>query len=250
MGNSESVYHKACLNALSSEGIELTVPFDYQAYTLAAHFKFALNDGLKQISKHHSADHPVWNSFDSVRLRHFHELARSGVGFPLMSGVDRLLSVLSARQIPHCVCTNATDDLVDAVKYVKGNESLLSIPLWLTRGSYAKPKPSPECYILGANPLFSSPLRMTHLLGFDDTPKGLLALIDARKYFQANPSLNINLIPVFITQWEYPELDEWIRKTGISSFKHPQSGETIQPFYLKAKSFDDITKETISNLMK
>jgi beta-phosphoglucomutase-like phosphatase (HAD superfamily) len=62
-----------------------------------------------------------------------------------MPGVEKLLTELHKHEIRRCVVTNSTLSQVEAV--CSQLPILKTLPHWITREDYEKPKPNPEGYL-------------------------------------------------------------------------------------------------------
>src|ERR1700722_1091961 len=93
----------------------------------------------------------------------------------LMEGAAELLSALSQAGIKRAVVTNSPREHIEIVQNCI--PILKSIPLWVTREDYSQPKPSPEGYLSAIGKLGTVGDR---IIGFEDTLKGLKALLPAQ----------------------------------------------------------------------
>ncbi|HRD54913.1 MAG TPA: HAD family phosphatase [Parachlamydiaceae bacterium] len=118
----------------------------------------------------------------------------------LMPGVKELLEALEKADINRVVVTHSPLELVEAAR--QHNPVLHTIPHWITRHDYTQPKPNSECY-LKAISLFGQ--EGEAIIGFEDTPRGMRALLGTR----ANP--------VLVCTADYPEIPEFIKK-GVKHF--------------------------------
>ena len=82
----------------------------------------------------------------------------------------------------------------------KQHPILDSIPVWITRDFYTHPKPHPECYQKAIERLAGESDR---IVGFEDTPRGMRALMQTRA--QA----------VIISQIDYPEIGEFVKRGAL-----------------------------------
>lgn len=124
----------------------------------------------------------------------------------LMPGVEALLQALDEAGIKRCVVTHST---LAQVSQIRKNQPILdSIPVWLTREDYEKPKPSPECYQKAIDQLAHPDDR---IVGFEDSPRGLQALLGTRAE------------GVFVTQMFSDEEVNRLRKTLQRDFPHRHS---------------------------
>lgn len=94
--------------------------------------------------------------------------------FALMPGVEALLDRVHALKKPCAVVTNSPRAQIALIQ--SRLPFLERIPLWITREDYTHPKPSPEGYELAISQLGCAGKRG---VGFEDTLKGLKALIGA-----------------------------------------------------------------------
>jgi beta-phosphoglucomutase len=89
----------------------------------------------------------------------------------LMPGVERLLTALDHAAIRRCVVTNSTREQIQLISH--SLPLLKTIPHWITREDYIKPKPHPEGY-LRAITLYGK--KGDRIVGFEDTIRGIFAL--------------------------------------------------------------------------
>jgi beta-phosphoglucomutase len=113
---------------------------------------------------------PNWEILYKEKKENYFQLLQSGK-VELMPGVELLLKALVDARIRTCVVTNA---LFDQTLLIRSQIPLLkTIPHWVTREEYEKPKPSPECY-LRAIQLYGE--KGDRIVGFEDSVRGLEAL--------------------------------------------------------------------------
>jgi HAD superfamily hydrolase (TIGR01509 family) len=93
----------------------------------------------------------------------------------LMEGATDLLRALSQAKSKRAVVTNSPREHIEIIK--GAIPILQSIPLWVTREDYSQPKPSPEGYLAAISKLMAAPA--DRIIGFEDTLKGLKALLAA-----------------------------------------------------------------------
>ncbi len=92
----------------------------------------------------------------------------------LMPGVHAFLDRLEQEGRLRCVVTNSVRSHVELVK--KAYPILQSIPLWITREEYLRPKPAPDGYQKALAQLGCVP---NSAIGFEDSVKGVQALVHA-----------------------------------------------------------------------
>jgi beta-phosphoglucomutase len=118
----------------------------------------------------------------------------------LMPGVERLLLALKEANIPRSVVTHSAIELINIIR--KQHKIFDTIPVWITREQYSKPKPDPECYIKTISMLAKSEDKV---IGFEDTPRGLISMMGS------------NAKPVLISQIMYPEIPDFIN-AGVTYY--------------------------------
>lgn len=169
--------------------------WSFSRYCQAAHYDaYALRDQLYSYFPALHAQEPDWNVLYAEKKAHIIRLFQEGA-VQLMPGVEAFLRALSGSNLPSCVVTHSSKELVALIR--SQQPALNMIPHWIMREQYTHPKPDPECY-LKAIQLFAK--SGDRVIGFEDTPRGLTAL------------LGTSAQPVIITQSEYPELPDFIRR--------------------------------------
>jgi HAD superfamily hydrolase (TIGR01509 family) len=89
----------------------------------------------------------------------------------LLPGVEKLLNELKIKNIKRCVVTNSSKSMTDMIR---AKQVLLdTIPHWITREDYLKPKPNPDCY-LHAISLYAD--KGDKIIGFEDSLRGIKSL--------------------------------------------------------------------------
>lgn len=202
--NTEEIHYLSYQHMTAARGVKLT--WDFNRYCQAAHYDA---DALKkQIYVEFPmlyAQEPDWTVLYSEKKQALKKLFQEGA-VNLMPGVEKLLKKLQEAKIGCCVVTHSPDDLVQLVR--KQHPILDTIPHWVTREHYSNPKPHSECY-LKAIDLFAKP--EYKVIGFEDTPRGLNAL------------MGTHATPILISKADYPEIPDFIRKGA----KHFRSFENI-----------------------
>jgi HAD superfamily hydrolase (TIGR01509 family) len=116
---------------------------------------------------------PNWNIlYEEKKKTVLQLIAREGA--PLLSGVQEVLRILEKKGKKRCVVTHSLQELVSLIR--ERNPSLQSIPHWITREQYNRPKPFPDSY-LKAVELYGAP--KDRIIGFEDTVRGWNALQSA-----------------------------------------------------------------------
>lgn len=194
--NTEEIHFLAYKKMCVDRGYILT--WDFNRYCQSAHYEA---DGMQQdIYREFPAlyqQEPDWSVLYAEKRKAMISLLNSGA-VHLMPGVEKLLKALQQFDIPRCVVTHSPDDQVTIIR--KQNPILNTIPTWLTRESYTHPKPHPECYLNAIERLGKS---AKNIIGFEDSPRGLKAL------------LNTRALPILISQVPYPEIPELLMQGAI-----------------------------------
>lgn len=117
---------------------------------------------------------PKWSILHQEKRDIYQMLLHQGK-LSLMPGVEKLLLKLQEENKNRCVVTNSSIKQVD---FIRQQIPLLdSIPYWLTREMYDKPKPFPDGYLKALKQWGSS---SSSSIGFEDSLKGLTALQQAK----------------------------------------------------------------------
>lgn len=148
-----------------------TLPWSLEQFFSAAHLSA---EGLKTaIYKEFPAlyqQEPRWEVLYAEKKQAYMRLLQEG-RLALMPGVEPLLKALKQANIARCVVTNSTHEQVECIKSII--TELKSIPHWVTREQYSKPKPDSECYRLAMSK-YGHP--GAQVIGFEDSLRGYQAL--------------------------------------------------------------------------
>jgi HAD superfamily hydrolase (TIGR01509 family) len=198
--NTEHLHYQAYLVALAERGISLD--WSFPAFCERAHLNGdALREALVAEAPQLAGE---WLQFYEEKKRAYQALIVRGK-IELMPGVAELLAALEAKQARRCVVTNSTRLQTDLIKGVL--PLLKTLPHWITREDYTRPKPDPEGY-LRAIALHGQP--GDRIIGFEDTIRGLRAL-------QRTPAL-----PILVCPHHHPHveiaLNEGERLIHVESF--------------------------------
>ena len=176
--DTERIHFAAYVNMLARRGYRLD--WSYAQYSELAHLNAnALKDGL--YAQFPDLD-PNWDLIYSEKKQAYLDLLVSGK-LQLMPGVEPLLKELKDANIRRCVVTHS---LLDQTLLIRSKLPILdSIPNWVTREEYEKPKPNPECY-LRAIQLYGK--LGDKIIGFEDSVRGLTAL-------KGTPALPVLICP-------------------------------------------------------
>lgn len=202
--NTEEMHYNAYKKMMLDRNVPLT--WDFNRYCSAAHYDAtAFRDQITEEYPELFNAEPNWDIMYKEKQKAVLDQVEAGQT-ELMPGVEKLLLALQAADKPRAVVTHSPLKLIEMIK--SQNPVLQTIPLWITREQYSKPKPDPECYHYAIS-LMNKP--GYKFIGFEDTPRGITALSQTEA--QA----------VIICKANYPELPLFIEK-GI---KHFTSFETI-----------------------
>jgi beta-phosphoglucomutase len=200
--NTEEIHFKAYQKMCEVYGFKLD--WDFNRYCQAAHYhpekiKDEIYNSLPSLKK----QEPSWEVLYAIKKKAAADLLQEKP-VEVMPGVEKLLKSLHYLQIKSCVVTHSHSDLVEIVK--KQNPILNTIPHWVTREDYTHPKPHPECYSVAINRIAKP---HDKIIGFEDTPRGLNALLASKA--QA----------VLISKTHYFEIATFIQKGArhYSSFE-------------------------------
>ena len=191
--NTEEVHFAAYRKMCRARGFDLKWNFD--RYCQAAHYRaedlknqiYAEFPGLR-------TQEPDWQVLYAEKKTLMVELLENGA-IHMMPGAESLLNALAEAEIPRVIVTHSPSELIQAVR--NQQPILNTISHWITRENYTHPKPHPECYQLAIKK-FAKP--GDRIIGFEDTPRGLAALMETEAQ------------PVMITTIKYPEIPTLLKK--------------------------------------
>lgn len=203
--NTEEIHFKAYQQMCASFGFKLDWNFD--TYCQAAHYDSTLlRDRIYASLPELQKQEPNWDALYAVKKKAVLDLVTAGA-VHLMPGVDSLLKALHNAHIKRCVVTHSPDNLVKAIR--SQNPILESIPQWITREDYTHPKPDPECYNVAITRLAGP---QDQVIGFEDSPRGMRALLGSRA------------TPILICTARYPEIPGFLQR-GV---RHYPSFDSIK----------------------
>lgn len=170
--DTEKAHYEAYRRMCEGKGVALS--WDFPAYCLHAHYS---NEGIRiGLQKDHPElfeQEPDWNILYAEKSRAILDVYEEGA-IQLMPGVEKLLQELDEQKIMRCVVTHSSEQLVSMLR--NQHPQLNTIPHWITREDYSKPKPDPECYQTAMHRLL--PLG-GKAIGFEDSIRGVRALMDS-----------------------------------------------------------------------
>jgi len=170
--NTERLHYEAYLEMCRARGVDLG--WDFAKYRLVAHAAFpGIRDSLYAEFPALQLQEPKWSVLYLEKKQAYEKILSNG-SVELMPGVLQMLDFLDEKGIPSCVVTNSFLSQTLAVR--KKIPALERIPNWITREDYVGAKPAPDPY-LTAKKRYAKP--GDRIVGFEDTLKGLEALIGA-----------------------------------------------------------------------
>jgi len=183
--NTEHLHYQAYINMMAGRGYKLD--WSFSRYCEAAHLNStAIREGI--YAEYPDLD-PDWQTLYNEKKKCYFELIGAGK-VEMMPGAEKLLRELEKKKIRRCVATNS---FLEQIKLIRSQLKVLeTIPHWITREDYEKPKPSPDSYSRAIE-LYGKP--GDRIIGFEDTIRGLQAL-------RATPAL-----PVLICDSHHPLLE-------------------------------------------
>jgi len=167
--DTESLHFEAYRQTCADYSLDLA--WDMSEYGKAAYFHAS---GLKEALIALFPDvlnEQMWPDFYAKKQRHFIELVKD---VELMPGAGEVLARLEELGKKRVVVTHSTRHMVDTVR--RRLPELGAIEHWLVREDYKNPKPAPDGYLLAIEKFGKEGDR---IIGFEDSPKGLKALIAA-----------------------------------------------------------------------
>lgn len=196
--NTEELHFLAYQRMCADRGFSLN--WDFDRYCQAAHYGAeALELQIYQEFPSLKAMEPDWKVLYAEKKKEIMRLL-SEDAVNLMPGVDRLLLALQDAGIKRCVVTHSPDELVAVAR--RKHPVLNTIPFWVTREQYSHPKPHPECYLKAVR-MYAEAGEC--VIGFEDTPRGITALMQTP------------IKPVMICTAHYPEIPLF-KGQGVSHF--------------------------------
>ncbi len=198
--DTEELHFLAYQRMLEQRGFQLR--WDFEEYSKIALFKsMGLREKMYQDLPDLYHQEPVWEVLYAEKKAHYLDIL-STVPVRLMAGVEELLQKLACSQTRRCVVTHSPRIQIERI--CERQPILQTIPHWITRECYEKPKPDSECY-RHAIQLYSQP--GDRIVGFEDSPRGMRALAGT----EATPFL----ITSFLTPSQIAELASQVNQRFI-----------------------------------
>ncbi len=190
-----AAYKQMCLN----RGFHLD--WNFSKYIETAHYS---SEGLENRIYNEFPDlkqiEGNWKVLYKEKKAALIDMYRNGP-ISLMPGAEELLRNILEHSKKIAVVTNSDSELVKIIR--ERNPLLDAIPNWITRELYTEAKPHPECYVKAIESLAEV---NDVIIGFEDTPRGLRALLGSRAR------------AVIITDMDYPEIPDFIT-AGVAHYK-------------------------------
>lgn len=185
--NTESLHFEAYSEMVQCFGFELS--WDLKTYLSHAlispeHLKTSVLNEVKGL-KSLGID---WQDLRSKKQDIFQQKLLAGSA-QFMPGASDFLKVVKQAGKRLAVVTNSPKNHIEIIR--KQLPELSLIDLWITRESYEKPKPNPECYLTA-----KAHLKSNQGIGFEDSPKGIYSVQEA------------GLFPVMIKPSIYPNFSD------------------------------------------
>lgn len=183
--DTERVHYHAYQEMCKRRGYELLL--DFNRYCAIAHYT---SEGLAEVVYRSfptlQKEEPRWEVLYQEKAAIYHAKIKSEP-VALMPGVEEFLKKIIGT--PSCVVTHSARPLIETIR--EKQPLLNSIPFWVTREDYDRPKPASDAYLLAIH-RFATPDE--EVIGFEDTPRGIKALQGTRAK------------PVLVTTMDYPEI--------------------------------------------
>jgi beta-phosphoglucomutase len=167
--NTEELHFAAYVAMCGRRGFDLN--WSLSRFFEAAHVSATgLRDAIYAEQPLLQEQEPRWEVLYAEKKEAYMQLLASG-NLSLLPGVASLLEALERATIKRCVVTNSPKEQIELIR--NNLAPLRSIPHWITREQYQKPKPDPECYMKAIERLGSPGDK---IIGFEDSWRGFQAL--------------------------------------------------------------------------
>jgi beta-phosphoglucomutase len=195
--NTEALHYQAYKELCLRHGFALDVSF-LEYYTIAG--KDA--EGPKRMVYSHFPElfalEPDWSVLYKEKKEIFLEILEKAP-VDMFPGVSEFLSILEKRGVTRVGVTHSTRQMVHTI--IKKQPVLQTIPFWITREDYDKPKPAPDGYIKALQ-LYKHEDEAA--IGFEDSERGLTALMATEAF------------PVLVNGIDAALVDAW-KKQGVAT---------------------------------
>jgi len=183
---SEQLHQEAYRQACARHGHRLD--WSFERYCLAAHYgPERLEEELRAAMPGLLEEIGFAALYGEKSQIYMHLLSQ---GVPLQPGAEDVLQRLKRGRLAHAVVTNSTREQTALLR--RHHAVLDAVEEWVTREDYAAAKPAPDAYLEALRRLAVTP---DQAIGFEDTPRGLRALVAA------------GVPGVLVSSVAYPDLD-------------------------------------------
>ncbi|MCB1114714.1 MAG: HAD family phosphatase [Chlamydiia bacterium] len=198
--NTEMMHYRAYKEMMEARGVHFN--WDFKRYCKSAHYGATLfRERITEQYPELLSQVESWDTLYAEKQAAMLKLLEEGK-VELMPGVKALLEKLKAAEKKRAVVTHSPNKFIVSLR--SQHPVLDEIENWITREQYNEPKPNPECYRLAIQKLKENGDKV---IGFEDTPRGLTALMGTEAK------------PVLVCDVDYPEIPEFKAK-GALHFTH------------------------------
>ncbi len=173
--NTEFLHYSSYKKMVESLGFSF--PIDYPTYCSGAHISL---EALKNLIYLHceglNKAYPDWMTIRELKQKIYLSELNQG-HLSLMPGVEELIHSIHFFNKKACIVTNSPLSQIELIE--QKLKILKTIPFKITRELYTHPKPSADSY-LKAIEFYASV--NDRIIGFEDTPKGIEALKNAKLF--------------------------------------------------------------------
>lgn len=171
--DTEKLHFKAYCQAFREMGYVLNWSFSFYCQKALLNTN-SLRDSIFELFPSIQQNYSVWEEIRKQKTMNYLQIIQSEE-IEFLPGVEELIQVINEREIECCVVTNSLERETALIR--KRLPQLDMIPLWVTRESYAKPKPFSDCYKAALK--FFANKNINRMLGFEDSIRGIAALESA-----------------------------------------------------------------------
>lgn len=191
--NTEEIHYQAYQQMCEKYGFKLD--WTFKRYCDVAHYSASgLKEEIYRSLPELQKAEPDWDVLYAYKKEQVVQLLELGV--KMMPGVKKLLQALQKAKIKSCVVTHSPHALVNRIR--SQHDIFDTIPYWITREQYALPKPHPDGYQIAIQQ-FGTP--QINMIGFEDTPRGIEALLKTRAKPVLISKMNYKGIPKNVVQF-------------------------------------------------
>jgi HAD superfamily hydrolase (TIGR01509 family) len=166
--DSEQLHWKAYKYMCNARGFPF--PWDFTTYfKIAEQGGTAIQDQLYAALPALFDKEPDWTILYQEKREALYKIA-ANEPVDLMPGVSDFLKVLEKFKTPRAIVTHSPRALVELL--AKQQPILYTIPTWICREEYSRPKPDPEGYLVALSKFPA----VKRVIGFEDAERGVAAL--------------------------------------------------------------------------